>query len=124
MKLAQWARSQGIHPQTAYRWFREGKMPVPARRLPTGTIVVDAPAADSPGGAALYARVSSHDQRADLDRQTARLTSFATSAALAVVASVTEIGSGVNERRPKLMRLLSDASIPVTAVKAADRQTS
>ncbi|MFF5209328.1 IS607 family transposase [Streptosporangium sp. NPDC000396] len=121
MKLAEWARSQGIHPQTAYRWFREGKMPVPARRLPTGTIVVDGPAAESPGGAALYARVSSHDQRADLDRQIAHLTSFATSAGLAVVASVTEIGSGPNERRPKLMRLLSDASIPVIVVEHRDR---
>ncbi|MFF5208702.1 hypothetical protein [Streptosporangium sp. NPDC000396] len=59
MKLAQWARSQGIHPQTAYRWFREGKMPVPARRLPTGTIVVDDPGPADSRGAAPYARVPS-----------------------------------------------------------------
>ena len=26
--------------QTAYRWFREAKLPVPAQRLPTGTIIV------------------------------------------------------------------------------------
>jgi predicted site-specific integrase-resolvase len=57
VKLAEWARSQDIHPQTAYRWFREGTMPVPARRLPTGTIVLDSPAAVNQGGAALYARV-------------------------------------------------------------------
>ncbi|MET7333774.1 IS607 family transposase [Nonomuraea sp. NPDC005650] len=121
MKLAEWARSQGIHPQTAYRWFREGKMPVPARRLPTGTIVVDIPAAGNSGGVALYARVSSHDQRADLDRQIARLTSFATGAGLRVAASVTEVGSGVNGRRPQLMRLLADASIPVIVVEHRDR---
>ena len=41
MKLAAWARSYGVHPQTAYRWFQEGTMPVPARRLPSGTIVVE-----------------------------------------------------------------------------------
>jgi hypothetical protein len=29
--VAGWARSFGVHPQTAYRWFREGRMPVPAR---------------------------------------------------------------------------------------------
>lgn len=38
-KLAEWV---GVHPQTAYRWFREGRMPVPARRLGSGTIWVDA----------------------------------------------------------------------------------
>src|SRR6266545_3347580 len=36
MKLAAWARVNGVHPQTAYRWFRQGTMPVPARRLPSG----------------------------------------------------------------------------------------
>jgi putative resolvase len=55
VKLAEWARSQGIHPQTRYRWFRECKIPVPARRLPTGTIVVDAPTVQVCTGAALYA---------------------------------------------------------------------
>ncbi|MDY6999275.1 MAG: IS607 family transposase, partial [Actinomycetota bacterium] len=38
MKLAEWARANGVHPQTAYRWFREDRMPVPARRLESGTI--------------------------------------------------------------------------------------
>ncbi len=30
--MTEWARLQGLHPQTAYRWFREGKLPVPAVR--------------------------------------------------------------------------------------------
>jgi putative resolvase len=74
MKLAEWARANGVHPRTAYRWFRHGTMPVPARRLPSGTILVDAPGSPPAGLAVLYARVSAHDQRADLDRQVARLT--------------------------------------------------
>ncbi|MHB8334364.1 MAG: hypothetical protein ACYDEH_05635, partial [Acidimicrobiales bacterium] len=28
MNLSEWANLQGIHPQTAYRWFREGTLPV------------------------------------------------------------------------------------------------
>ncbi len=38
MNLKEWARLQGIHPVTAYRWFRDGKLPVPARSesSPTG----------------------------------------------------------------------------------------
>src|SRR6266540_1037393 len=39
MKLAAWARVNGVHPQTAYRWFRQGTMPVPARRLPADPTV-------------------------------------------------------------------------------------
>src|SRR5258708_6514805 len=76
MKLAEWARRNGVHPQTAYRWFREGTMPVPARRLPSGTIMVDVVSDDTQGQVVVYARVSSADQRADqradLDRQGAR----------------------------------------------------
>jgi len=31
--LREWALSQGIHPQTAYRWYRQDKLPVPARKM-------------------------------------------------------------------------------------------
>jgi putative resolvase len=33
VNLREWALAQGIHPQTAYRWYREGKLPVPARKM-------------------------------------------------------------------------------------------
>ncbi len=33
MNLAEWAAEQGIHRQTAYRWFRDGKLPVEAQRV-------------------------------------------------------------------------------------------
>ena len=32
VNLKEWALAQGVHPVTAYRGFREGKLPVPARR--------------------------------------------------------------------------------------------
>jgi hypothetical protein len=35
MKLSEWARRQGISYLTAYGWFRAGKLPVPARQLPS-----------------------------------------------------------------------------------------
>ncbi len=121
MKLAEWARANGVHPQTAYRWFRQGTMPVPARRLPSGTILVDTPEGPSGGRAVLYARVSAHDQRADLDRQVARLTAWATGQGVAVAEVVTEVGSGLNGRRPKLKRLLADPQATVIMVEHRDR---
>jgi putative resolvase len=97
--LAEWARTNGIHPQTAYQWFREDKMPVPARRLESGTIWVDAAPADTAGRVVVYARVSSHDQQTDLDRQVARLAGWATSNGHEIGEVVREVGSGLNGKR-------------------------
>jgi putative resolvase len=121
VKLAEWARANGVHPQTAYRWFREDRMPVPARRLESGTIWVDAAPADESGRVVVYARVSSHEQRQDLDRQVARLTEWAAASGLLVGEVVTEVGSGLNGKRAKLRRILSDPSASVVVVEHRDR---
>jgi putative resolvase len=78
-------------------------MPVPARRLESGTIWVDVAAESATGRVVLYARVSSPDQRSDLDRQVAWLTAWATSNSYAVAEVVCEVGSGL--KRPKLRRI-------------------
>jgi putative resolvase len=91
-------------------------MPVPARRLESGTIWVDAAAEEVSGRVVLYARVLSHDHRSDLDRQVSRLTSWATSNGHAVGEVVREVGSGLNGKRPKLRRILSDPSVSVVIV--------
>lgn len=122
MKLAEWARNNGIHPQTAYRWFREGKMPVPARKLDSGTIIVETPTAPTDAGrAAIYARVSSADQRSDLDRQVGRLAAYATTAGMSVTLTVAEVGSGLNGERPKLRRLLADPTVTTIVVEHRER---
>ena len=96
-------------------------MPVPARRLESGTIWVDAAPADECGRVVVYARVSSHDQRHDLDRQVARLTGWATANGYAVGEVVTEVGSGLDGDLPKLRRILSDPSASVVIVEHRDR---
>ncbi len=104
----EWARQHRVHPVTAYRWFREGKLPVPARR-PGRLILVDqAPVSAVPEITVVYARVSSTDQRADLDRQVARVTAWAAAQSLAVGRVVTEVGSALNGKRRKLLALLRD----------------
>jgi putative resolvase len=121
MKLAEWARVNGVHPQTAYRWFRQGTMPVPARRLPSGTILVDAPDSPPGGRVVLYARVATYDQRADLDRQVARLTAWATGHGMVMAEVVREVGTGIDGRRPRLMRLLADPHATLIVVEHRDR---
>lgn len=122
MKLSQWARRQGITYQTAWRWVNQDAMPVPWRKTATGTILVDVDqTTKSEARCAIYARVSSHDRRADLDRQIARLTKYASQHDLRVVEVVGEVGSGLNGKRRKLLRLLSDHTIDVIIVEHRDR---
>ena len=122
VKLRQWAAREGVHYQTAWRWWRHGRLPVPARQTATGTILVEVPAAGGVAAdAVVYAPVSWHDQRADLDRQVARATERVTGQGLAVAEVVCEAGSGLNGKRPKLRRILSDPSATVIVVEHRDR---
>lgn len=121
MKLADWARRQGISYTTAWRWVKDDAMPVPWHQTDSGTILVDVAAEEASAGVALYARVSSHDQRADLERQLARLSQYAAKQKLHVVESVGEVGSGLNGKRRKLLRLLSNARVGAIVVEHRDR---
>jgi putative resolvase len=121
VKLTEWARANGVHPKTAYRWWREGILPVPARKVGPRTILVDIAAGDSAGAVGLYARVSSHDQREDLERQVARIRDWAAKAGRRVVRVESEVGSGVNGARPKVRRLLADPRVSVVVVEHRDR---
>jgi putative resolvase len=122
VNLTEWARRQGVHPQTAYRWSREGTLPVPAVRVNSRSVLVspDAPA-QAPTAFGLYARVSSHDQRDDLDRQVARLTSWAADAGGHVVRVEAEVGPGTNGSRIKVRRMLSDPRVTAVVVEHRDR---
>src|SRR5467141_3885928 len=112
MKLSDWARANGVHPKTAYRWWRTGTLPVPARQVNARVILVDDAAsanraAPELSAVGLSARVSSHDQRSDLDRQIARLSEWAAQGNAPVVRVEAEVGSAMNGARRKVRRLLA-----------------
>ena len=123
MNLTEWARLQGVHPQTAYRWFRDGTLPVPAVRINSRSVLIapDAVLQRPTGGLGLYARVSSLDQRADLDRQVARLCAWAATTGLPVERVESEVGSGMNGIRTKVRRLLADPKVTTVVVEHRDR---
>ena len=123
MKLSEWAAQQGVHYQTAWRWWKRGTLPVPARQLASGTILVEAPASPlgTAGRTVVHARVSAHDQRGDLDRQVSRVMAWASEQRLGVQEVVCEVGSGLNGRRPKLARLLADPQVTTVVVEHRDR---
>ena len=61
------------------------------------------------------------NQRSDLEGQVARIVEFATRKGWSVVRTVTEVGSGLNGHRPKLMKLLADPSVAIVALEHRDR---
>lgn len=122
MNLKQWSAQQGVHPITAYRWFREGKLPVPARRV--GRLILVDPPTEHPkeaGKTVVYARVCSSDQRSDLDRQVARATEWVTTEGGQVDGVVTEVGSALNGKRRRFLALLRDPTVERIVVEHRDR---
>lgn len=124
MKLSHWAKKNNISYRTAHGWFLSGKLPAEAFRTPSGSIYVKEGHADlipSQKKAVIYARVSSHDQKDDLTRQVSRLESFSASQGFVISDKVTEIDSGLNGNRLKLMKLLGDREITTIIVEHRDR---
>ena len=122
IKLSEYARKERVNYKTAYLWFREGSLAYPVRQLPTGRIMVDFPdESDTPSKTVVYARVSSQSQSAGLDSQVARVTQWAVQNGHSVDDVVTEVGSSLNGKRRKFLRLLSDASVGTIMVEHRDR---
>jgi putative resolvase len=123
MKLSQYAKRAGVTYKTAWRWWKQGQLD--AYQTPTGTVIVREPTLPMPtaGRVALYARVSSVDQKADLDRQLQRLRDYAAAKGYAVAREMREIASGLNDHRPKLAKLLTDPTIGTLVVEHRDRLT-
>lgn len=128
MLVKEWAELEHLHPQTVWKWCRTGKMPVPVERTPSGMWLVHDPKYETPvpsdtkqSRTVCYARVSSADQKADLQRQADRLKAFALSMGVEAPEVVTETGSGMNDKRRKLNRLLSDPTVTTLIVEHRDR---
>ena len=109
MKLSQWAKQQGISYTTAWRWWKQGKLPVQAEQTPSGTILVTPDVSPFPSLRAtwIYCRVSSHEKKDDLQRQVERCCEFCQTNGWEITHVTKEIASGMNDARPKLIKLLN-----------------
>jgi putative resolvase len=120
MKLSQYAKQQGISYRTALRWFRAGT--IKGYQAPSGTIIVTVEEPQpTVQKVAIYARVSSAEHKANLERQAERLVHYCEARGYPVSQVVKEIASGVNESRPKLLGLRKDTSITRLVVEHRDR---
>jgi len=122
----------GVSYSTLRRWVKEGriravqtiggKYRIPeseVRRLLSGAV----------GGeirAIIYARVSSSDQRGDLERQIQYLTQYCTAKGYRVVDVLSDVASGLNTERRALLKLFNyvvNKQVDVVVITYKDRLT-
>lgn len=124
MKLSTYAKKLGISYRCAWDLFNNNQIPG-AFKLPTGTIIV--PDYDNakhyPKQVVLYARVSSYQQKDDLERQADRLYQFAISKGYNIYKIIKEIGSGLNDNRQQLVKILQDKNYDKLIIEHKDRLT-
>ncbi len=104
----------GVVPQTLRRWEREGKL-IPDERTPGGRRRYDLVrlrpeqfhAPSTAGKTVAYARVSSYDQKDDLERQKHVLELYCARQGWTFEV-IADLGSGMNYRKKGLKRLLDD----------------
>jgi putative resolvase len=80
-----------------------------------------APSAEPSGRTVANCRVSSAEQRAELERQAGRVAEGAGERGIALDATVTEVGSGLNGNLAKLARILADPEVGTIVVEHRDR---
>jgi len=71
----------------------------------------------------IYSRVSSHEQKDDMKRQSERLISYVNAKGWKVHAVIEEIGSGFNDKRPRLKSLLNKGDFDILVIEHKDRLT-
>ena len=122
--LTAWGRLYGFDKATTSRLHLTGRLPpeLQIEQLPSGRYYVVVPP-DNDARCVVYARVSSGDQREDLDRQVGRVVSWATEHGHRPDEVVKEIGSGLDGSRGRLRRLVADHTVGTIVVEHRDRLT-
>lgn len=119
MKLSDYAKQQGVSYRTAHRMWKRGELK--GRQLPTGTILIDT---FSPiEGVIIYARVSSAENKSNLDSQALRVERYCIAKGYRIVGIVKEVGSGVNDSRKKLIKMLQRDDYHLIVCEHKDRLT-
>jgi predicted site-specific integrase-resolvase len=122
MKLSTYAKQLGISYQTAWRLFKDGKLN--AYQLPTGTVIVrEEESQGSEQSVAIYCRVSSSENKGNLESQKKRLLDYCAAKGYKVSRVITEVGSGINDTRKQWLSLLQDRMVRIIVVEHKDRFT-
>lgn len=122
IKLSTYAKKNNICYRTAYNHFHDGTLK--GEQLPSGTILVYDQANNSElknEKIAIYCRESTNENSSSLNNQVERTSNYCAAKGWTITKIVKEIGSGINDKRPKFLSLLEDTSITKIVVEHSDR---
>lgn len=120
-KISKYAKLQGVSYRTIWNWLYAGKVKHERDATNHVWIIEDEPQPKRQPLVAVYARISSSENKSNLDTQAERLISYCNAKGYKVEKVVKEIGSGLNDNRQKLEKLLTDETIGIIVVEHKDR---
>ena len=116
-KISRYAALHGVTYRTVWNWIRDDKIKYEVDSTGHKWVIDDAVSVEREKTYAVYARISDSEDKENLNIQTERLVSFCNARGYKVRKIVKEIGSGLNDQRPKLEKLLLDKEIDVIVVE-------
>lgn len=123
MKLSEYAKLHGVTYRTAWNRFKAGKIKG-AVQIETGTIEVPEKVEERPSyGVILYARTSSSQNKKLIENQIERLKDYAAAKGYKVKQIIKEFGSGLNDERKQLTKILTEDKFDKIIVENKDRLT-
>lgn len=120
VKISTYAKAHNLHYRTVWNYCKKGLLPY--EQTATGTILIlleEIP--PSKDEVAIYCRVSSSQNKSNLEAQKNRLVDYCAAKGYPIKKIVCEIGSGLNDNRKKLNALLEDRQVTIIVVEHKDR---
>ena len=120
-KISAYAKRYGVTTRTVWNWMYQGKVKYEREADGKHIRIIEDEDKKLTDAVGIYARVSSSENKDSLERQRERLEAYCAARGYKVIKCVTEVGSGLNDKRPKLEKLLMDESVKMIVVEHSDR---
>lgn len=118
-KISQVAKENKVTYRTVWNWVKQGKIKSEQDEKTKTIFIVEEK--ETPQNVAIYCRVSSSENKDNLERQKERVLSYCYAKGYIVYKIVCEIGSGLNDNRKKLESLIRDPLVDKIVVEHLDR---
>ena len=119
-KISQYAKKYNVTIRTVWNWIYANKLQI-ERTSTNRILIIEDESKNINDAVAIYARVSSSENKSNLTKQRERLESYCSARGYKVIRVVEEVGSGLDDNRKKLESLLLDESIKKIVVEHSDR---
>ncbi len=121
-KLSDYAKENKVTYRTAWNRYKKGKIENTIISK-TGHILIKEESKYDYSKVAIYCRVSSNENKANLEAQSDRLKNYAIARGYQIVYIIKEVGSGINDKRKKLLKLFDKEDWGTLIVEHKDRLT-